>query len=107
MRLPLHSLEAHATMATHQMESIGEAAMQKFGLRVMLMHHRFGFVAAGETSLWLRVAAGHRGAALAATGWIVDELKRRVPIWKRPRFANSVPKHSSLSQELISFSSRQ
>jgi molybdopterin synthase catalytic subunit len=46
------------------------------------LHHRVDFVAVGETSLFLRVAAAHRGAAFDASRWIVDELKKRVPIWK-------------------------
>ncbi len=43
-------------------------------------------VAVGETSLLLRVAAAHRGAAFEASRWTVDELKKRVPIWKSVRF---------------------
>jgi molybdopterin synthase catalytic subunit len=43
-------------------------------------------VAAGEASLFLRVSSGHRGAAYEASAWIVSELKKKVPIWKRPLF---------------------
>jgi molybdopterin synthase catalytic subunit len=50
------------------------------------LHHCVGFVAVGETSLLLRVAAAHRGAAFEASRWAVDELKKRVPIWKSVRF---------------------
>jgi molybdopterin synthase catalytic subunit len=99
--------ETHAAMATHQMELIAQAALQKFGLRLVVLHHRFGFFAAGDASLWLRVATGHRGAALSATAWIVDELKQRVPIWKRPRFVNEEVESPSLSQEMTAVSSRQ
>ena len=49
---------------------------------VVCLHHRIGFVGVGETSLFLKVAAAHRGAAFDASQWIVDELKKRVPIWK-------------------------
>lgn len=78
--------EVHAVMAEHQMRSIAHSAVEKFGLRHVVMHHRTGFVAAGEPSLYLRAAAPHRGAAFAAAEWMVHELKRSVPIWKRPRF---------------------
>jgi molybdopterin synthase catalytic subunit len=78
--------EAHETMAEHQMRVIAEAAATKFQLKRVLLHHRIGFVRAGEASLFLRVAAGHRGAAFEASKWIVDELKKKVPIWKKPKF---------------------
>ena len=78
--------EAHEAMAQHQMELIAEAAREKFGLEEILLHHRIGFVAAGEPSLFLRVSSGHRGAAFEASGWIVSELKKKVTIWKRPLF---------------------
>jgi len=80
--------EAHETMAQHQMEQLAEAARQKFGLEEILLHHRIGLVAAGEPSLYLRVSSGHRGAAFEASTWIVSELKKKVPIWKRPLFVD-------------------
>ena len=78
--------EAHEAMAEHQLHSIAETAAAKFGLRKVLAHHRIGFVAAGEASLWLRVSAPHRAAAFEACKWVVDELKKKVPIWKRVKF---------------------
>jgi molybdopterin synthase catalytic subunit len=78
--------EAHATMAEHQMKLLADAAAEKFQLRRVLLHHRIGFVPAGEASLFLRVYAGHRGEAFDASEWIVDELKKKVPIWKRVQF---------------------
>ena len=79
--------EAHRRMAQHQMETIAEAAREQFVLEQVVLHHRIGFVAAGEASLFLRVASAHREAAFAASAWIVTELKKKVPIWKKPRFA--------------------
>ena len=81
--------EAHVQMAEHQLRLIGEAAVTKFQLKEVVLHHRTGFVAAGEASLFLRVTAPHRGAAFDASKWIVDELKKKVPIWKRPAFGPS------------------
>ena len=78
--------EAHRAMAEHQMELIANAAIEKFGLNEVVLHHRIGFVRAGEPSLFLRVRTGHRGAAFDASKWIVDELKKKVPIWKKPKF---------------------
>jgi len=73
-------------MAQRQMEMIAEAARTEFGLEEVTMQHRIGFVAAGEASLFLRVTSAHREAAFQASSWIVTELKKKVPIWKRPLF---------------------
>ena len=78
--------EAHKAMAEHQMKTIADAAAENFRLNKVLLHHRIGFVRTGEASLFLRVCAQHRAAAFEASKWIVDELKKKVPIWKRPRF---------------------
>ena len=78
--------ECHTTMAEHQMRMIAEAAAQKFQLKQVLLHHRIGFVRAGEPSLFLRVSTAHRAAAFEASKWIVEELKKKVPIWKKSRF---------------------
>jgi molybdopterin synthase catalytic subunit len=78
--------EAHPSMAEHQMQRIAEGAAEKFGLRQVFIRHRIGFVPAAEPSVVVRVASGHRGAAFSASQWIMDELKRVVPIWKHPVF---------------------
>ena len=78
--------EAHTTMAEHQLRLVAGAATEKFQLKKVMVHHRVGFVRTGEASLFLQVRAQHRAAAFEAGKWIVDELKKTVPIWKRPRF---------------------
>ncbi len=78
--------ESHKKMAEHQMRLIAEAAIKKFQLKQATLHHRVGFVQAGEASLFLRVSAPHRAAAFEASKWIVDELKKKVTIWKKPKF---------------------
>lgn len=78
--------EAHEAMAQHQLETIAEEARRKFGLEEVILQHRIGLVGAGEASLFLRVASAHRGAAFEASAWIVAELKKKVPIWKKPLF---------------------
>jgi molybdopterin synthase catalytic subunit len=78
--------EAHRAMAEHQMRLVAESAAEKFDVREIFLRHRIGFVPAAEPSVVVRVASGHRGAAFAASQWIMDELKRVVPIWKHPVF---------------------
>ncbi len=78
--------EAHPAMAQHQMEMIAQAARAEFELGEIILRHRVGFVAAGEASLFLRVTSAHRGAAFAASQWMISQLKKKVPIWKRPLF---------------------
>jgi molybdopterin synthase catalytic subunit len=81
--------EAHAPMAEYQLRKVAEAAAEKFPLLAVTLHHRIGRVNTGETSLFLRVASLHRRAAFEASAFIVDELKKRVPIWKQPVFAEA------------------
>jgi molybdopterin synthase catalytic subunit len=78
--------EAHNEMAEHQLQLVANAAVEKFRLKRVVLHHRVGFVRAGEASLFLRVSSPRRSAGFEASQWIVDELKKKVPIWKRPRF---------------------
>lgn len=86
--------ECHKTMAEHQMRVIADAAAEKFRLKQVMLHHRIGFVRAGEASLFLRVSAPHRGAAFEASQWIVGELKKRVPIWKKLRLPQAESGHA-------------
>src|SRR5436190_22587213 len=78
--------EAHREMAEHQLKRIAEQAAERFELKLVIVHHRIGFIAVGEASLFLRVASPHRSEGFRASQWIVDELKKKVTIWKRPRF---------------------
>jgi molybdopterin synthase catalytic subunit len=78
--------EVHRKMADHQLRQIAEQATIEFGLRSVIVHHRIGFVAVGEPSLFVRVCSGHREAAFQASQWIVNELKKKAPIWKRAKF---------------------
>jgi molybdopterin synthase catalytic subunit len=78
--------EAHWTMAEHQFRTIGTQAAAKFALQQVIIYHRIGFVPAGKASLLVRVAARHRAEAFQAGQWIVDELKKKAPIWKHPMF---------------------
>ena len=92
--------EARLEMAEHQLKRIAEQAAERFQLKLVIIHHRIGFVAVGEASLFLPVASPHRGEGFQASQWIVDELKKKVPIWKRPAFAKATagkPRLTSIS----------
>ena len=82
--------DAHREMAEHQLKRIAEQAAERFGLKLVIIQHRIGFIAVGEPSLFLRVASSHRSEGFRASQWIVDELKKKVPIWKRPAFAEAM-----------------
>ena len=90
--------EAHREMAVHQLKRIAEQAAERFGLKRVIIHHRTGFIAVGEASLFLRLASPHRSEGFRASQWIVDELKKKVPIWKRARFKLGNHGHASRSQ---------
>jgi len=85
-------------MAEHQLRQIAGEAAEKFPLQLVIIHHRIGFIAVGEPSLFLRVAAPHRSEAFRASQWIVNELKKRVPIWKRPKLKVDNLRHASHSE---------
>jgi molybdopterin synthase catalytic subunit len=78
--------EAHLEMAEHQLSRIAQQAIEKFELELIVIHHRIGFIAAGQSSLFMRVMSQHRAEAFRASQWVADELKKKVPIWKRPKF---------------------
>ena len=93
--------DAHYEMAEHQLKRIAEQAAERFELKQVIIHHRTGFIAAGEASLFLRVASPHRREGFHASQSIVDELKKNVPIWKRPRFRTKSHCRASHSEAAI------
>ena len=76
--------EAFEKMAERQLKVVADEAKEQHGLASVIVHHRVGFVPAGEASLFVRVAAQHRKAALEGSAQIVERLKCAVPIWKHP-----------------------
>ncbi|MBX3731572.1 MAG: molybdenum cofactor biosynthesis protein MoaE [Verrucomicrobiae bacterium] len=82
--------EAFEAMAIHQFHRLLDELEARWpGVGSVQLVHRLGFVAAGEPSLWIEVAAPHRGEAFAACQWLIDSMKQVVPIWKRPQPAAS------------------
>jgi MoaE-MoaD fusion protein len=78
--------EAYEAMALQQMESLAAEARSRFAVRGASIVHRLGRLEIGETSVLIVVAAAHRGAAFDACRWIIDTLKKTVPIWKKEYF---------------------
>ena len=83
--------EARQEIAEHQLKLIAQETIKKFALELILIHHRIGFIATGEASLFLRAASRHRAEAFRASQWAVNELKKKVPIWKRPKYKIDPP----------------
>ncbi len=79
--------EAYEPMAIKEMEKLIEAAKQQFEIANVGIVHRLGKLDIGETSVVISVAAPHRKPAFAACEWLIRELKRTVPIWKKEVYA--------------------
>lgn len=75
--------DAYPAMAERVMREIAEEAKARFGLEDCAVLHRTGRLEIGETSLLVAVASGHRAESFDAGHWLVDEIKRRVPVWKK------------------------
>lgn len=80
--------EAAEALAIPEGERLLAEARQRFGLLEAACIHRVGRLAIGESAVWIGVAAPHRQAAFEGCEWIIDQLKRRVPIWKKEHFAD-------------------
>lgn len=76
--------ECFRPMAEHQFHQLFDEAEKRWPLESIRLVHRIGVVKVNESSLWVEVIAPHRGEAFAACQWLIDEMKRVVPIWKRP-----------------------
>lgn len=78
--------ESYEGMALQQMESLAARGLQQFPVRDLIIVHRLGRLEIGETSVLIAVASAHRAAAFDACRWLIDTLKRTVPIWKKEYF---------------------
>ena len=77
------SFDAYDRMALLEMIALREAAIEKFGLIDARIVHRVGTVRAGDNIVFIAAGAEHRAEAFDACRWMIDELKARVPIWKK------------------------
>jgi molybdopterin converting factor subunit 1 len=82
--------EAYEEMALEQMESLASQALRQFQIRDVAVVHRLGRLEIGETSVLIAVLSAHRAAAFDACRWLIDTLKRTVPIWKKEHFEDGV-----------------
>jgi len=76
--------EVFQRMAEHQINLLFDEMAQRWPIESVRLVHRVGLVKVNEPSLWVEVVAPHRGEAFAACQWLIDEMKRVVPIWKQP-----------------------
>ena len=77
------SFDAYDRMALPEMRKLRTEAIERFGLIDARIVHRLGVVRAGDSIVFIATGAEHRAPALEACRWIIDELKERVPIWKK------------------------
>jgi molybdopterin synthase catalytic subunit len=77
------SFDAHSSMAVNEMKQLRLDAIAQFGLLDARLVHRIFTVSAGDNIVFIAAGAEHRVAALDACRWMIDELKIRVPIWKK------------------------
>jgi len=82
--------EAYEEMATKQIAELAGQAVERFGVRGVTLVHRLGRLEIGETSVLIVVASAHRDAAFDACRWLIDTLKKTVPIWKKEIFVDGV-----------------
>jgi molybdopterin synthase catalytic subunit len=80
--------EAYQNMALEKLEALAGQAKEQFNIRDCAIVHRLGRIEIGESSVVIVVASAHRAAAFDACRWLIDTLKRTVPIWKKEYFVD-------------------
>jgi len=80
--------EAYEEMALAEMAKLAAEARTRFAINRVAMTHRLGRLEIGESSIVIVVTSAHRGAAFDACRWLIDTLKRTVPVWKKEHFAD-------------------
>jgi len=75
--------EAFEKMVIHQFGIIFDEMERRWPIEAVRLVHRIGVVKVNEPSLWVEVIAPHRGEAFTACQYLIDEMKRVVPIWKK------------------------
>ena len=80
--------EAYEQLAVKEGSGIVEEALRKFDVRKALCVHRTGALEIGELAVWVGVSSHHREEAFAACRYIIDEVKHRVPLWKKEHYTD-------------------
>lgn len=79
---------AYSEMAERELAALAQEAVEMFGTEHVVIEHRTGYVALAEPSVVIAVASPHRAAAQDASRWIIEQLKQRVPIWKKEHYVD-------------------
>jgi len=77
------SIEVYEEMAVKQLSMIRDEALKRFGVHEVAVVHRYGVLEVGDNIVYIGVSAGHREEAFQACRYVIDELKERVPLWKK------------------------
>lgn len=78
--------EAYVPMAEKELGLLREKAIERFGLTRCAIHHRIGVVPLTEAAVVVATSSAHRAESFQAAAWIMDEIKTKVPIWKRETY---------------------
>lgn len=79
---------AYGAMAEAEMAAIATEAAARFGTERIVVEHRVGTLTLGEASIIIAVSHARRAAAMEAQRYVIEEVKRRVPVWKREHYAD-------------------
>jgi molybdopterin synthase catalytic subunit len=82
--------EAYEPLAVKEGSKVLEEARSRFGLLDVACVHRIGALELGDMAVWVGVVSGHRDAAFPACRYVIDEVKARVPIWKKEHYTDGV-----------------
>lgn len=80
--------EAAPELAANEFARIEAEAVARFAIRAVRCVHRVGTLEIGDKAVWIAVLAAHRGPAFEACRYVIDELKSRLPIWKKEHYAD-------------------
>jgi adenylyltransferase/sulfurtransferase len=80
--------EAFEVLAIKEAERIIDEAVKKFGVLRAMCIHRIGSLEIGDIAVWVGVSSAHRDEAFKACRYIIDEVKHRLPIWKKEHYVN-------------------
>jgi molybdopterin synthase catalytic subunit len=79
---------AYKSMASEELERILDEAEARFGVSALVVEHRIGLLGLGDVSVAIAAAHPHRVPALDCTRYVIEEIKKRVPIWKKEHYAD-------------------
>jgi molybdopterin synthase catalytic subunit len=83
--------EAYEPLASTEGDRIICEAVERFGILQALCRHRVGMLAVGDLAVWIGVTSSHRDSAFDASRYIINEIKQRVPIWKKEYYTKGTP----------------